>query len=1259
MRQSVLPIDSDLYEWVLDDVKPGRQVDSRTPSKQRRRNSFWGRFLVPTILCVLLLLLLLATVLLILGNLKIIPWPENLNTVFISIIIPELGVIIALAQWLHALSSQKKEGESSSQKQNIQLPVSIFPGASQNPPSTSEIHNAEHGKSITTSIALHEEGEQVDMGEAPHVEHFYGRADELATVNRWVVDEQCRVVSVIGVGGIGKTSLVAKLIDQELQVFSAVFWRSLLNAPPFERVLQECLQFLTQTQQIEIPRETEEQMRLLVAHLRERRCLLVLDNAEAVLKSGSSTGEYKDGYEGYGKLIRLFGESRHQSCLLVTSREQLKEIAWLEGEGTSVHTYRLGGLEVDDAQAILQRKGLSGDESSWKALVERFLGNPMMLIFASPAIRENYRGLIDKYLAEVGDVPLHEYPDLRALLDSQFERLSPLEQQVIYWFAIEREAISLQDVRENVIHSVSKGSMLVALEALQRRSWIEQSESGRFTLQPAMMDAVTDRFNELVVQEILADEPALFASHALLKAQTKAYIRESQLQLIVNIIAQKLFTMLGRRKLEETFRQRLVVLRNLSEQQNTYEGGNILNLLVQTGADLRGFDFSYLVVRQAYLQGVELPEVNFAHANLATSVFTDTFGKISSVAFSPQGDLLAAGTAVGGIRLWHVSGTPLRTIQRHGDWIRTLAFSPDGSTIASGSHDPTIRLWEVSSGQCLKTFQGQTSVIWSVAFSPDGKALASGSDDHTVRLWEVSSGQCLKTLQGHTDPVYSVAFSPDGKTLASGSWDASNWLTFSPGRGPIASGNRGQTMLLWDVSSGQGLKTFRGNINGVTSVAFSPDGSTIVSGSNDRMVRVWDTSSGQCLKTLQGHSNRIESVAFNPDGSTVASGSFDRTVRLWDVSSGQCLKTFQGHTDWVWSVAFSPDGKIIASGSWDWSIRLWDTSSGACLKILQGHSNQVESVAFSLNGSTIASGYEDSTVRLWDTSSGQCLRTLQGHSNRIESVAFSPDGKIIASGSWDSSIRVWDTSSGACLKILQGHTSAVRSVAFSPDGKIIASGSSDWSIRLWEVSSGQCLKTFQGHTDRVTSIAFSPDGSTIISGSWDQTVRLWEMSSGQRLKTFQGHTDFVWSVAFSPDGKTLASGSDDQTVHLWEASSGTCLKILEGHTDHVRYVAFSPDGSGVISGSWDQTVRLWEMSSGTCLKILEGYTRIALSPDGKVLASGSEDGAVKLWNMQTGKGLQILRNDKPYERMNIAHVKGLTEGQKTALRLLGAIEDEA
>jgi WD40 repeat protein len=1077
----------------------------------------------------------------------------------------------------------------------------------------------------------------IDWGEAPNNEQFYGRERELANLKQWLVDDHCHLVAILGMGGIGKTSLAATLVDQVKEHFDHVFWRSLLNAPPLSGILQECIQFFSDQQHIILPEEEDRQISLLLESFRTCRCLLVLDNVESIVQEGSQAGQYREDYEGYGRLLQRIGESRHQSCLLITSREKPKEVALLEGEVAATRSSHLAGLRSAEGQVILKDKGLQGTEHTWEALITHYKGNPLALKLVAQVIREVFGGGITAFLKD-GEV---FFRDIRDVLEQQVARLSALEVEIVSWLAIEREAIALDDLQEDITHPVSKGELQEALRSLRRRQLIETSATS-FTLHPVIMEYLTVRFVDRVYEEIRTGILVLLESHALLKAQTKDYLLESQRRLILLPLVQRLLTIFGEKALEQRFQSLLATLREQHDHRPSYAAENVLNLLIQLGCALRGYDFSHLVVWQAYLRGVDLPEVNFAHANLATSVFTDTFGMIPCVTFSPQGDLLVAGTATGEIRFWYAaSSTPLQTIQAHIGRVTSLTFSPDGSILASSSHDRTFRLWEVSSGQCLKILESHTSEIWSVAFSPDGKTLASGSWDQTIRLWEVSSGQCLKILEGHTSVVWSVAFSPDGKTLASGSND--------------------RMVRLWDTNSGECLKILQGHTDGVWLVAFSPDGKTLASGSSwDQTVRLWEVSSGQCLKILEGHTNWVYSATFSPDGSTLASGGIDQMIRLWEVSSGQCLKTLQSHTKGVSSVAFSPDGKTLASGSWDQTIRLWEVSSGQCLKTLQGYTNPVASVAFSPDGSTLASGSLDQTIRLWEMSSGQCLKTIQEHASPVSSVAFSPDGNTLASGT-DQTLRLWEVSSGQCLKTLQGHTGGVSSVAFSPDGKTLASGSWDQTIQLWEVSSGQCLKTLQGHTEDVNSVAFSPDGSTLASGT-DQTIRLWEVSSGQCLKTIQGHASPVNSVAFSPDGSTLASGSWDQTIRLWEVSSGQCLKTIQGHTHRVYSVAFSPDGKTLASGSEDRTVRLWEVSSGQCLKTLQGHTGIvrsmAFSPDGQTLASGSDDGAIKHWDTQTGACLHTLRSDRPYERMNITQVKGLTEGQKATLRLLGAIEEE-
>jgi WD40 repeat protein len=1105
-----------------------------------------------------------------------------------------------------------------------------------------------------------------DWGEAVDVSVFFGRTEELDKLEKWIVKDRCRLIAVLGMGGIGKTSLSVKLAQQIAAEFETVIWRSLRNAPVLENVLTDLLNVLLNKS------ETKADLSRLIDHLKQHRCLIVLDNVETILQSGEGTlrdrvGRYREGYETYGELFRQLGEVQHQSCLILTSREKPKEIASLEGKTLPVRSLQLAGLKETEGQQVLKAKGFSGSEARWAVLINRYAGNPLALKIVATAIHDLFDGNIDNFLEQV-EQGTAVFGEIRDLLDQQLSRISNLEQEVMYWLAINREPISITELRDDVVAPISLTELLEVLESLNRRSLIEKNLAS-FTQQPVVMEYVTEQIIEQAYQEIDTCKIALLNSHALIKARAKDYIRNTQINLILKPIIHRLKATLGS---DKTIEDRLVkILSHLqieSPLKPGYVSGNILNLLVQLKQHLQNYDFSDLTIWQAYLQGINLHRVNFTNSNLEKSVFSDTFGSILSVAFSPDGKLLVTGDANGEVRLWRVmDGEQLLTYGEHTGWVRSVSFSPDGQRLASGSDDKTLKLWEVSTGKCLQTIEGHTSGIQSVAFSPDGSTLASGSSDQTIKLWSAETGQCQEILLAHTDWVRSVCFSADGRLLASGGSD--------------------RTVRLWEVSTGQCVNIFYGHTRSIRAVSFSPDGRLLASGSSDHTVKLWDVAQGTELNSLFGHAGRVWSVAFSPDSQMLISGSDDQTVRLWDIKTGQCLETLQGHTSRVWSVAFSADGRTLASGSDDQTVRLWDSTTGQQLETLQGYTRSLRSVAFApgstaqilgssltidegaiapspspeLKGRILASGSDDHKVRLWDVYSGRCLKAFQGHASRVWSVAFSPDGKTLASGSDDQTVRLWDVGTGKCLHVLSGHTNWIRAIAFHPSGQLLASGSDDQKIRLWEVSSGECLTTLRGHTNWVWSVAFSPDGQLLASGGNDQTVRLWDVNSRQCVKVLQGHTDWVRCVAFMPHSQSLilASSSNDQTVRLWDVHTGRCLSILQEHTNRVRSIAFSQDGQILACGGEDNSIGLWDIKTGHCIKTLQGHTdwvrTVAFSLHGNILASGGKDETIALWDVETGDRLQTLKTEKPYEGTNITGVTGLSETQKATLIALGAV----
>lgn len=356
---------------------------------------------------------------------------------------------------------------------------------------------------------------------------------------------------------------------------------------------------------------------------------------------------------------------------------------------------------------------------------------------------------------------------------------------------------------------------------------------------------------------------------------------------------------------------------------------------------------------------------------------------IRSVNFSPDGTLLATGSADRNIKIWNLHGDKLQILKGHTDPIRSVCFSPDSKTLLSASLDSTVRQWQIER-RAQQILSGHSAAVRSVTFSPDGLRLASGSLDDQMKIWDLQGNE-LQTIVGDND-ILSVSFSPDGNHLLVGSGDS--------------------VISLWTLGSDshQVLQTFTGHSTAVWSVDFSADGQKIVSGSSDKSIKLWQVD-GTELATFKGHKSTVWTVRFSPDGQKIISGSGDDTIKLWSID-GTELQTLRGHRGAVWSVCFSPDGQHILSGSGDSTLKLWNFE-GQLLQTFRGHDAGIWTVSFSPDGRSIISGSSDNTIKLWSID-GKELQTFPCPDSTPISLCFRPDGRGFASGHGSNTIGLWD-----------------------------------------------------------------------------------------------------------------------------------------------------------------------------------------------------------------------------------------------------------
>lgn len=554
-------------------------------------------------------------------------------------------------------------------------------------------------------------------------------------------------------------------------------------------------------------------------------------------------------------------------------------------------------------------------------------------------------------------------------------------------------------------------------------------------------------------------------------------------------------------------------------------------------------------------------------------------GTITSVAFSPNGNLLASASCDNIICVWDVhTGKHLFKLDRPSmlsgkfrfdvldglvdemDYkgFNSLDFSPDGNLLVSAGKDSTIYVWDLSKRECLtKIYNYDIHYgVNCVVFTLDGKAIISGgeylNEEHeyipAFSVWDPLTGNHLLDVDTQGD-IYDINISNDGTKIATASYNCLN---------------------IWDSKTFRNIKRVEiappKDYLGVSKCVFSPNGELIASASN-YVICIWKVSTGKKIATFEIPNGEIKSAVFSPDGRHIFIGTKGGGISTCDINTGKCHPLLNGYTATVNAISLCPINNHIVFGGDDNTIKLMDIYSDKSVlscKIPQIQTKDSQALLTIQDKYQLFIG-ENGALNIIDARVGKIVKSL--FVDKSEKKCYNTCHSLEASYNVDNNdIMIDNHSTRVCYGLANIFPTEICHMAISPDTS---------SIMYWSFNQNICvvkdlnnleeyvLKNHIKNKDRY----FVP----IISVA-EQSIQL-----------LYGHSECVTCAAYSPDGHYVVSSSEDNTIRIWDVQTGKCIQVYNNNDELMSYVDFTPDGKYIISISFNATLKVW------CFLTLQEY----------------------------------------------------------------------
>lgn len=406
------------------------------------------------------------------------------------------------------------------------------------------------------------------------------------------------------------------------------------------------------------------------------------------------------------------------------------------------------------------------------------------------------------------------------------------------------------------------------------------------------------------------------------------------------------------------------------------------------------------------------------------------YSAIDDIAWTPDSKSIISATKNGTPRVWDVESGKLRCeLRGHARPVASVACSPDGGRFYTAGDDGTIKTWDASDGRLITTQYGHTNEVRSLSVRATDGRIASYSTDGTVRTWDGQYANAFADHSARNDFNYTLPMTLDGSKLACAGpegglsfWDAEgnlirtmpalseliNDAAFSPDGQLVGVVNWDSTVRILDVEAGTVEKELHGQEGGSSSCSFSHDGKYFASGSTNQSIVLWDVATGQIARriTMPTSAYRVE---FSRNGKYLAAGMYDGSIGIWDGATLDSITTIPAARGTIYNLEFSRDGWLLASASEDGIARIWRLPSGDLFGEYKGHAGAVYDVAFHPDGTRLVTASADLTARLWDTKTGESTLILSGFQDPVFNLAFSPDGDRLYVSASGSDMLIFDT----------------------------------------------------------------------------------------------------------------------------------------------------------------------------------------------------------------------------------------------------------